>query len=200
MKIEDMDVVFSPKTGKRIDIKQLLDDQENAKIALISRYPFFSELVDKLQPIYTWQVPTQATDGTRLFINPEFTSELSMHEKIFVMAHEVMHNALDHMGRARLHNHDHQISNIAGDYEINAMLANAGIMDAGKIKSKGFLYDKKYDDENWAYEQIYNDQPKGGGDKSKSESNGDEMMEYDEDFIKGYKQAIEDYKSGKLKL
>ena len=197
MRIEDMDFVFSPSTGERIDIKQLLEDQDDAKIALISKYPFFSELVDKLQPIYTWEVKTQATDGTRLFINPEFTSKLSIQEKIFVLAHEVMHNALDHIGRARFLGHDLELSNIAGDYEINAMLANAGLMSGSQIKSKGFLYDKKYDDEKWAYEEIYEDQPKGGSGSGGSGSS-DQTMEYDDDFIRGYQQAIDDYLSGKL--
>lgn len=199
MRIEDMDFVFSPDTGERIDIKQLLEDQDDAKIALISKYPFFSELVDKLQPIYTWEVKTQATDGTRLFINPEFTSKLSIQEKIFVLAHEVMHNALDHLGRAQFLGHDLELSNIAGDYEINALLANAGLMSGSQIKSKGFLYDKKYDDEKWAYEEIYEDRPKGGSDGGGS-GGGDQTMEYDDDFIRGYQQAIDDYLSGKLKL
>ena len=198
MRIEDMDYVISPKTGKKIDVGQLIKDQEMAKLALCSQFRFFNRLADKLTPIYTWEVNTQATDGTRLFINPEFTSNLSMQEKIFVFAHEIMHCALDHLQRAKLHGHEPHRSNIAGDYEINSLLALDGIISAPKIKSMGALHDSKYD--GWGYEMIYADNPKGGDQDNSQYNSNNSKIEYDNDFIKGYEQAIQDYLDGKLKL
>ena len=90
------------------------------------KYPFFERLIRELSIIYTFQVKTQATDGTRLFINPEFTDDLSMKMKAFVLMHETMHCALDHLMRGRYH--DHHKSNIAADYEVNCALVDSGIV------------------------------------------------------------------------
>ena len=47
--------------------------------------------INKLRTIYTFQVKTQATDGYNLFVNPQFTYNLDLTGKVFVMAHEIMH-------------------------------------------------------------------------------------------------------------
>lgn len=197
-KLEDMEYVINPKTGKEIDMRKLLKEQNRAKAALCGSYPFFSRLADMLTPIYTWSVPTQATDGTRLFVNPEFTDNLDLEGKIFVLAHEIMHCALDHMARAKMHGHEHRRSNIAGDYEINGLLAQDGMIDGSTITNKIHgLYDDKF--VGVGYERIYEMNPSEGKAPDTGADNQDKIT-YDEDFIKGYKQAIEDYKAGKIKL
>lgn len=196
-RLEDMDFVISPNTGKKIDMNKLIEEQDRAKAALCTKYPFFNLLADKLKPIYTWEVETQATDGTRLFINPEFTDGLTLQQKIFVLAHEILHCALDHMGRAKLHGHDHKRSNIAGDYEINCTLALDGMISGAWLKNAGFLWDDKYD--NKSYENIYNMNPPEG--KEDNDYSAQEIeVNADADYIEGWKQAIEDYLSGKIKL
>ena len=89
----------------------------------------------------------------------------------------------------------------------------------------GALYDKKYS--GWGYEKIYADNPSGpkdsmdnsgesnqaqqqqdkqngqqqgkGSGGSSSSGNG-QQQQYGEDYKKGWAQAMEDYKKGKLKL
>ena len=156
IKIEDQEYVISPQTGKRINVKQLLKDQKLAYVFVCQNYPFYEIFLKELIWIYTWDVPTQATDGTRLFVNPEFTADLSLRLKCFVMMHEVLHCVLDHIGRAHRAGHPTRKSNIAADYEVNGTLVGNGVVSASDIKL--FLYDKKYTEPTvWAYEHIYDD-------------------------------------------
>lgn len=149
IKLEEQEWVINPNTGNKIDMKKLLTEQRLALIYIDSRFPFFSTLLRQLTWIYTFQVPTQATDGTRLLVNPEFTAGLSIKMKAFVMMHECMHCALDHMKRGK--NHDHNRSNVAGDYEVNGLLEQDGIVTASDLAP--YLFDKKY--QGMAYEHIY---------------------------------------------
>ena len=155
VKLEDQDWVINPNTGNRIDMKKLLKEQQLALVYIDSNYPFFSSLLKNLTWIYTFQVPTQATDGTRLLVNPEFTAGLSIRMKAFVMMHEVMHCALDHMARGK--GHDPEKSNIAADYEVNGQLENTGIVSKSDLAP--YLFDEKYN--GMAYEHIYSMNPKG---------------------------------------
>lgn len=157
MKLEDQEWVINQNTGKKIDMKKLLTEQRLALIYIDSRFPFFSNLLRNLTWIYTFQVPTQATDGTRILVNPEFTSGLSIKEKAFVMMHECMHCALNHMERRG--SRDPYKSNIAADYEVNDLLVMDGIVSASDINKIGALYDSKYDGMN--FEHIYSLNPPG---------------------------------------
>ena len=214
MKLEDQDWVINPNTGKKIDMKKLLTDQRLAMIYIDANFPFFSSLLRNLRWIYTFQVPTQATDGTRLLVNPEFTSELSIKMKAFVMMHEVMHCALDHMQRGK--NHDRNRSNIAADYEVNYLLEQDGVVSESDLKP--YLYDKKYIGMN--YEHIYSLNPPGpsapqtqkGGQQGSGEGNGGSDSDSSSgggdgdntpkspEWIDGWNQAMDDYKNGKIKL
>ena len=214
MKLEDQEFVINPNTGKKIDMKKLLTEQRLAMIYIDSNFPFFSSLLRNLRWIYTFQVPTQATDGTRLLVNPEFTAGLTIKMKAFVMMHEVMHCALDHMARGK--NHDHNRSNIAADYEVNGQLEGAGVVTASDLAP--YLYDPKY--KGMSYEHIYAMNPAGpnppdiqqGGQQGSGEGNGGDSdgqigsggdsdnTPKSQDFIDGWNKALEDYKNGKIKL
>lgn len=84
--------------------------------------PFFGFLAIQLEVIEDADnTPTMSTDGTNLYVNPKFVQSLSDPELQFVMAHEVMHIALDHI--PRLNNRDSSTWNKATDYVINQELA-----------------------------------------------------------------------------
>jgi len=217
MKLEDQDWVINPNTGHKIDMKKLLTEQRLALIYVDTHFPFFSTLLKNLTWIYTFQVSTQATDGTRLLVNPEFTAGLTIRMKAFVMMHEVMHCSLDHMTRGKGHPRDR--SNIAADYEVNGLLEADGVVSETDLKP--YLFDRKY--ANLSYEHIYAmnpsgpkpDNPQTGGQEGSGESSdGDSQsaggestgagnsgdFNPTEDFVRGWNQAIEDYKNGKIKL
>lgn len=215
-KWEDYDTIVCPD-GQIIDMVKLLDDQQRAKAALLHIMPFFGGFIGKLQPIYTFMIPTQAVDGVHLFINPQFTYNLDLTGKVFVLAHEIMHCVLNHLRRG--HNHDQERSNIAADFEVNITLADIGLITKDRIKKIGGLIDDKYS--GWGYEKIYNSSPsipssedmnneeEANKASKNAESNGsggsgskgnNQKQEFSDDYKKGWNQAMEDYKNGKLKL
>jgi len=151
-KIDDYAYVFA-KDGTKIDMKHLKNEMESAKTAIVSQSPLFAPYVHRFTPIYTWLVPTMATDGTRLFVNPLFANKLSWEQKIFVLVHEIMHCVLLHMDRMKNRNATVMTSdgkpaslfNIAGDYEINDIIVDT-LSDFNEefVKKLGGLYDAKY--------------------------------------------------------
>ena len=74
IKIEDMETAVNPYTGNTIDIKKLLSEQKLAVVYIENNFPFFTKLLKNLTYIYTWDMPTQATEGARLLVSPEFTA------------------------------------------------------------------------------------------------------------------------------
>lgn len=208
---EDYDTIVCPD-GQVINMVKLLDDQQRAKAALTHILPWMGGLINKLRPIYTFRIETQATDGYNLLINPQFTYNLDLTGKVFVMAHEIMHCLLNHMRRGK--SHDHNRSNVAADYEVNATLVDLGLVKDSHIQKLDALLDHKYD--GWGYEKIYDEasipnqsgnqnnqnQAKQAQNNQQNNDNGsgDNQQAYSDEYKKGWAQAIEDYKSGKLKI
>lgn len=210
---EDYDTIVCPD-GQIIDMNKLLDDQQRAIAGLVHIMPFFGGFVSKLRTIYTFRVETQATDGFNLFVNPQFTYNLDMTGKVFVLAHELMHCVLNHMRRGK--GHDSMKSNIAADYEVNAWINDVGLIRSETMKKIGALYDKKYS--GWGYEKIYADNPSGSNqsmdnsgeskdaqkqhDKQQGggQGGGKQDQQYSAEYKAGWNKAMEDYKKGKLKL
>ena len=203
-KWEDYDTIICPD-GQEINMQALLDDQERAKAALVHLCPFFGDFISKLRPVYTCRIETQATDGKDLLINPQFTANLNFSQKVFVMAHEIMHCVLNHMRRAKDKGWSLNKANVAADYECNITLAKEasnglGIISMDTMKKTNALIDKKYD--GWGFEKIYDDcKGQYNDSQDNSMSGGDDIQQVaDTDYIKGWNQAIADWKAGKLKL
>lgn len=133
--------------------KQLLDDAADAlkvcKIQLMMKKAttFYTAILFSLKQSFTGEIPTAATDGRHLLMNPKFFWDLSPNGRIFLIAHEVLHVALDHMHRRG--DRDPFIWNMAGDYVINAALIRAEYKDM----PEGGLYDSKYDGKTT--EEVY---------------------------------------------
>ncbi len=215
-KLEDCDVVISPWTGKEVDMVKVLKDTELALAFLNGQYPFFGSLLRRLNLEYSFEVGTGATDGTRLIVNPEYFGKLTIREKVFLIMHEVMHCALSHIVRAEEAGFEHSRANVAGDYEINGLLVEDGLISEAEIKK--WLYSKKYAEGHWPFEFIYKDNPPGPKDdfqqqqqsqqqsqsQSQSQSqNGqgdNDNTPKSADFIDGWNKAMDDYKAGKIKL
>lgn len=140
-----------------------------ARTSLMWDHPFFGSLAVQLVLVEENSFPTMATDGTHLFWNRTFVEKLQKPELIFVLAHEVLHNALDH--HTRKGRREHEKWNRAADYAINGELAACNV---GKMP-KGGLIDSNFTGRS--AEEIYAllpDEPpsKGGGAGSKSDPGG----------------------------
>lgn len=164
-RLKDMHTIKTTKGD--IDMDYLKRELDTAKIALISESPFFAPFVNTLYDVWTFDVNTAATDGIRLFMNPVFINSLDWEQKVFLIAHELMHNILRHLEREQLGNFDHNLFNKAGDYEINAALEDE-IFDKGITKSMGGLID--YNFLGLPAEKIYDMLPKENSNNQQSKS------------------------------
>jgi predicted metal-dependent peptidase len=112
---------------------------DKAKIQLMSRADsaFFTTLCFSLKFRWDTSLPTAATNGLDLIINPDFFMSLSQDEQVFLLLHESLHPALMHI--CRIGTRNHMKWNAAGDYVINHMLIERGFK-----MPKGGLHDPKY--------------------------------------------------------
>ena len=120
---------------------------QKSRTALLLDHPFFGALLFRLGASPSSSVATMATDGVSLFYNPEFVESLNAAELAGVLAHEVMHPALQHHTRRGDRNQARW--NMACDYAINPML-----IDAGLVLPKDVLLDNRF--RGMSAERIYN--------------------------------------------
>lgn len=158
----EMDTATNPNTGNEINIKDVRERIDVARGNVHAVNPCFGALLEYINFIYTFDVPTQATDGTRLFINPEWTQTLTDGEIRFVMIHELLHCVFCHMKRGM--GHDKRIANIAADYEVNGAAYIDKFVNMGQLDHIGAYYLEKYtkhsetgEQDLWSYEMIYDD-------------------------------------------
>lgn len=121
-----------------------------ARISLVIRSPFFSNILLKRDLIETTRIPTFAVDAQgNILYNTDFADKLDVEELKFVLAHEAMHVALAHL--ARLGDRDPELWNIATDAVINSILVKA---EVGRMIEGGVFMEGS--DERTA-EDIYKD-------------------------------------------
>lgn len=98
-----------------------------AKVDLIRAFPFMGYLVMSTEIKFTMQVETMAATTiphNRVFINPTFLLFVLKNraQRAYVLAHEVMHIFLEHIGRQVASAYDPELWNIATDFAINNRL------------------------------------------------------------------------------
>ena len=139
-----------------------------ARTTLLLDHPFFGSLLFRLKGREQRSIPTMATDGVSLYYNPEFVDTLNSATLAGVLAHEVMHPALQH--HVRRSGRDPRRWNEACDYAINPLL-----LDAGLSLPDGVLVDHRF--RGMSAEQIYNlreaeAQPQSGSQNSSNDDTG----------------------------
>jgi len=138
---------------------------QKARTALLLDHPFFGTLLFRLCAVAKLSIKTMATDGIRLYYNPEFMDTLTAAELEGTLAHEVMHPALQH--HTRRGGRDHRRWNMACDYAINPLLIEAGL-----TLPKDVLLDYRF--RGMSAEEIYNQldpepEDEGSSDKTDKE-------------------------------
>jgi predicted metal-dependent peptidase len=116
-------------------------------LRLQTRSPFFATLALFTHICITTGVPTAATDGQDIFINPEIVRSLPTPVLDGLLLHEVLHAALLHVVRRQTR--EHQLWNIAADIVVNGMVAQ----EEGMTLPKGSIRDTKL--EHLSVEEIY---------------------------------------------
>lgn len=120
---------------------------QKARTTLLLDHPFFGTLLFRLGGRPSGSIATMATDGVSLFYNPQFVDTLNAAELAGVLAHEVMHPALQH--HTRRGDRDQRRWNMACDYAINPIL-----VDAGLTLPKDVLINNRF--RGMSAERIYN--------------------------------------------
>jgi predicted metal-dependent peptidase len=158
---------------------------EDTKFALSWAAPAFTRVFYEMmaghgkdQAVFCNEIPVAACDGAAMLINPETyfdTQKYTIHNRVFIGAHEILHNILDHCGiayemmkRGKVGftdgtslPYDDDIAGRAMDYFINAVLVDSKIGD----KPDDALYDTKIvtSNDSWidAYRATYVKKPEG---------------------------------------
>jgi predicted metal-dependent peptidase len=116
-----------------------------ARVQLLILQPFFGSLCLRLKLI-PGDLPTMATDGSRIVYNPAFVDQLKPAELEGTLAHEVMHCALGH--QCRRGTRDLGLWNEAADLAINPILTGNGFtLPPGALIDPAFA--------NLSAEEIY---------------------------------------------
>lgn len=93
-------------------------------LRICQRSPFFATLALHARITITDRLPTAATDGRDVFVNPNFFGALSPAAQDGLLLHEVLHAALLHVTRRGTR--DPELWNIAADIVVNGMLVRDG--------------------------------------------------------------------------
>ena len=91
---------------------------------LCTRTPFLGSLILFAETVSTDAIPTAATNGRQILINPQFFERLTLSEQEAVLLHEVLHAALLHVSRGI--GRDAKRWNIAADIVVNGILTREG--------------------------------------------------------------------------
>lgn len=144
--------------------------------------PGFNHLLYKLLrhgnelALWTDDIPTAATDGTCVMVNPDWFFALTLPERCFVLTHEIIHNVYNDILTGELARRSSKVPMTDGttmpwnnpsmqramDFRINAMIKEAGI---GSMPKQGH-YDPKVavGNDSWydTYKKVYEEDPEGG--------------------------------------
>jgi predicted metal-dependent peptidase len=94
---------------------------QGALLRIRGDHPFFGTLALFAEFRVSDTVPTAATDGKVLWFNPDFTAKQNPSQLCGLIAHELLHAALQHLPRRR--ERDPQLWNIAADIVVNGMVS-----------------------------------------------------------------------------
>ena len=146
------------------NVERLTQSEENKQIDRVVRarcqmlmaFPFFGILALKLQLDVNYDIETAATNGEKLYFNPLFIKTLSEPQLNWLVVHEVMHPALQHLWRKGDRLSD--MWNEACDYAIHDIMMQFKETSEYKKGSmlempEGGLYNKDYRD--MSADQIY---------------------------------------------
>lgn len=143
-------------------IDPVIDKIIVARVGLLLRHPFFGNMATRLKIQEGWpELKTAATDGRTIFFNRKFFEKMTVKQVEFVIAHEILHNVFDHMGRRE--GRQPKIFNIAADYCVNGQLVRDRIGDH-KVPDIQIYHDTKY--YGMGAEEIYDKLIEEGNDGS----------------------------------
>ena len=190
-------------TFKRVDITSAQRRAwEETRVALLWQCPAFPHVLYTMMDnagsehiaLFTNDIPIAATDGSTLLLNPDTFFKYNIPQRVFIVAHEIMHCILNHCvlnakyqraGKIGYKDgsslpYDAQLMNVAADLVINALLKRSKIGEY----SKDWLLDESIatgdDTAIDTYAKLFKKQqgkkPQGGGGVCKGQQGFDEHL------------------------
>ena len=174
--------------------KQLKDNAYGilaaARKSVLDRFPFYGTVAMGLDliPVRDCRLATMATNGTAIYCDIDFLSTLSNDDKVFILAHEVLHNIMLHSMRCE--GRDHKLFNIATDMEVNDILRTDGLSvphDAVLPEKHGFAiglsaedyYKRLVEKQKFRSSNSFGETQDGDGEADGSESDASGNSESD---------------------
>jgi len=164
-------------TMNREKAKELADKLFRSRMRILQDYGFFGLLLMHMIFNLDESLKTAATDGRRIYFSPAFLEVLSDKELDFVMMHEILHIALEHIFRYK--NREPEHFNIACDIVVNSnIMLERGMTEPFVIKTFGpamHLTPNGEEGHLYTAEQVYDMLPPNnrGGNKNKRDSSFD---------------------------
>ena len=99
---------------------ELTHEMQQARFGLLKEMPYLAPAVLRMRMVPVPSMPTLSVDRYwRCYYNPEFVAAASPEDRVAYLRHEVSHLLRNHLRRGEWEQHS-QLTNIAGDLEINA--------------------------------------------------------------------------------
>jgi predicted metal-dependent peptidase len=106
-------------------LEPLLKQKLSASLLRITnKSAFFAALALHAHLEASEEIPTAATDGSTVYVNPAFWESLTAGEQDGVLLHEVLHAALLHVSRRA--GRDPKLWNVAADIVVNGIIVKEG--------------------------------------------------------------------------
>lgn len=141
------------------------------------------------------KVPTAGTNGRDVTYNPDWIQTLPTKELNFIVLHEAIHKAFQHMHIWKgLFKKNPMLTNMAADYVVNATIKNADPDENIAVMPKSGLYDQRFD--NMTTKQIFDilqkENPQSDGVTVVLDEHGfDEAEALDDNEVKKVKEQID---------
>jgi len=165
------------------------DKWDQTRVAMLWTCPAFSHILysmldtmgGKFIAQFTTSIPTAATDGAGLLFNPEWYFKMPVRQRVFVLAHEILHCVFNHcilgwnLSEKKIISfpdgtklpYDHQTMNVAMDLVINYILVEGHVGDMPEQGHYNPQLVTGRDSFLDAYKKIYEEGGKGGKGSSK---------------------------------
>jgi len=144
---------------------------------------FFSHIMlDQCELVVSRDVPKAATDGKRIWLNPEYFAKLNLEQRMYILTHEICHVMWEHceqawqmrdgiLGPKGMMKVDHQLCNEVQDWTINAFLDECKI---GEHPPEGHFNPRVKGGESWVkiYAEEYERREKDGQDDNNQGGSG----------------------------
>jgi predicted metal-dependent peptidase len=141
------------------------------------------------------KVPTAGTNGRDVTYNPDWIQTLPTKELNFIVLHEAIHKAFQHMHIWKgLFKKNPMLTNMAADYVVNATIKNADPDENIAVMPESGLYDQRFD--NMTTKQIFDilqkENPQSDGVTVVLDEHGfDEAEALDDNEVKKVKEQID---------